>query len=178
VRLPDTSIYFASGGKKAMKNADSAVRRYFHRALSLRDPGTGDHTQHVGEIAESIGAQMGCSPHAARAIFVGSVLHDVGKLGTPDVVLQKKGLFDDQDLAIIRIHCQDGFDILRGRVMHEAALVALWHHERYDGTGYPSGMAADEIAGRRGAWFDPFVVDAFLRAAARNAFNTQSQRGT
>ena len=188
--------------------ADSVVRRYLHRALSLRDAGTAGHTHRVSVITEAIGVEMGCSPHEARALFVGSILHDIGKLGTPDAVLQKNGLFDDRDRAIMRSHCQDGFEILRGKVTHEAAMVALCHHERYDGTGYPSGMtadeiplgarvcsvadyfdaattehggraclgareAADEIAGRRGTWFDPAVVDAFLRAAALKTFDAQ-----
>jgi len=193
--------------------ADSVVRRYLHRALSLRDVETAEHTHRVGTVSAAIGIQMGISPHEARELSVGGILHDIGKLGTPDAVLLKNGLYDDQDRAIIRSHCQDGFDILRGRVTHDAAMVALCHHERYDGTGYPSGLAsdeiplnarvcavadyfdaatsehggraslsaleaADEIAGRRGTWFDPIVVDAFLRAYAFKAFDALPPRWT
>lgn len=192
--------------------ADAVVRRYLHRALSLRDGGTAMHTHRVSFISLKIGVQMGLSTHLARALSVGSTLHDIGKLGTPDAVLLKDGPYDDSDRSIMRNHCQDGFDILRGKVTHDAALVALCHHERYDGTGYPNGIAgaeipltarvcaladyfdaatsdhgsrarlssldaADEIAHHRGSWFDPDVVDAFLRALTLEAFEGMPPMG-
>lgn len=184
---------------------DSVIRRYLHRALALRDAGTALHTHRVSFVSEQIGAHMGFSPHEARALFIGGTLHDIGKLGTPDAVLKKAGVYNDNERAIMRGHCLDGFEILRGKVTQEAAMIALCHHERYDGTGYPNGMtgdaipmsarvcsvadyfdaatsehggpaprstleAAGEISRHRGTWFDPAVVDAFLRAYELKAF--------
>jgi putative two-component system response regulator len=195
-----------TGSQRRRRVPDSLIRRYLHRALSLRDAGTALHTHRVSLVSEQIGAHMGCSPHEARALFIGSTLHDIGKLGTPDAVLKKSGLYDDNERTIMRSHCLDGFEILRGKVTHEAAMIALCHHERYDGTGYPTGMigddipisarvcsvadyfdaatsdhggparrtnleAADEISRHRATWFDPAVVDAFLRAYELKAFD-------
>lgn len=200
-----------TGGQQSRRVPDSAIRRYLYRALALRDSDTALHTHRVSFISEQIGVQLGCSPHEARALFIGSTLHDIGKLGTPDAVLKKSGAYDEADRATMHHHCVDGFEILRGRVTHDAAMIALCHHERYDGTGYPNGIAGDEIpmsarvcsvadyfdaatsdhggpprqntigavdeiARHSGMWFDPVVVDAFLRAFSAGAFEAVAVR--
>jgi response regulator RpfG family c-di-GMP phosphodiesterase len=193
--------------------ADSVVRRYLDRALSLRDARTTLHAHRVSFIARAIGVQMGCTPHEARALYLGGILHDIGKIGTPDAVLLKNGSFDDNDHATMRRHCEDGFAMLRGKVTNAAAMVALCHHEHCEGSRYLNGLigdaipmsarvcsvadyydaatsdhggrircspdeAAAEIDARRGTFFDPVVVDAFLRARKLQAFDAPSARGT
>ena len=104
---------------------------------------------------------MGLEGRALAEVEAGALLHDVGKIGIPDAILHKPGKLDAEEWALMRQHAQFGLDILKRSnraLMKLAAEIALSHHERWDGSGYPSGLAgtAIPIAGRITALADVF----------------------
>lgn len=94
---------------------------------------------------------MGLSPQDIELIGMASTLHDIGKLGISDAILNKPGPLNEEEKAIMRTHTVIGESILKGMEMYEkepllkAAKICRWHHERADGGGYPDGLAGDEI---------------------------------
>ena len=116
------------------------------RAIEARDPYTRGHSTRVTELAEAVARRLGWSEEQIATLRVGGPLHDIGKLAVSDEVLCKEGRLDDEELAQIREHPKIGAKLLL-RVTHlrEAIPYVLYHHERWDGTGYPSGKAGEEI---------------------------------
>ncbi len=115
-------------------------------ALDLKDAETEGHCQRVTAFTISIARSMPVPnaylPVLARAAF----LHDIGKMGVPDNVLLKPGPLDDAEKAIMRRHCQIGYDMLiRIPFLRDAAEIVLAHQEFYDGTGYPRGLKGEQI---------------------------------
>ena len=97
-------------------------------------------------LAEEIALRLGWSEERLASLRVGGPLHDIGKLAVSDHVLCKEGELEDHELAEIREHPKAGARlILRLAALREAIPYVLYHHERWDGTGYPSGKAGDEI---------------------------------
>lgn len=130
-------------------------------AAEYRDWETGAHTIRVGWFARLIARGMGLSTEVQDSIFRAAPLHDLGKIGVPDHILLKPGRLDEAEFAIMKEHTVIGYDILRGggsELMQEAADIALSHHERWDGAGYPHGLAGEAIplAGRIVAVADVF----------------------
>jgi len=118
------------------------------KAIEYRDFGTGIHllrmARYVGLIAEA----LGLPDEEARMIELAAPLHDIGKIGTPDAILLKRGSLTPEEIIIMRRHPIVGHDILRdsnSRFIQIGALIALRHHERYDGAGYPDGLAGEDI---------------------------------
>ncbi len=115
-------------------------------ALDLKDAETEGHCQRVTaftiSIARTVPVPNAYLPVLARAAF----LHDIGKMGVPDNVLLKPGPLDDAEKAIMRKHCQIGYDMLiRIPFLRDAAEIVLAHQEFFDGTGYPRGLKAEQI---------------------------------
>jgi response regulator RpfG family c-di-GMP phosphodiesterase len=115
-------------------------------ALDLKDAETEGHCQRVTAFTISIARTMPVKnaylPVLARAAF----LHDIGKMGVPDNVLLKPGPLDDAEKAIMRRHCQIGYDMLiRIPFLRDAAEIVLAHQEFFDGTGYPRGLKGEQI---------------------------------
>jgi putative two-component system response regulator len=118
------------------------------RAAEFRDDQTGQHTMRVGQLARQIGELLGLPTEAYELIGRAAPLHDIGKIGIPDRVLLKPDRLDAEELAIIRTHTVIGANILAGSrypLLQLAEEIALCHHERWDGGGYPRGLAADAI---------------------------------
>jgi putative nucleotidyltransferase with HDIG domain len=116
------------------------------RAIEARDPYTRGHSDRVTEIAEAIARQLGWDEERLALLQVGGSLHDVGKLGVSDEVLAKPGRLDEGELEQIREHPRLGARILLRIAAFRAAIpYVLYHHERWDGNGYPSGRAGEEI---------------------------------
>ena len=118
------------------------------RAAEIRDDETGRHTQRVGALAGSIAASLGLGARTVELIRKSAPLHDVGKIGIPDAILLKPGILSPEETALMRSHTVIGARILSGgrsEVMMMAERIALGHHERWDGTGYPHGIAGDAI---------------------------------
>ncbi|KKB09256.1 HD domain-containing phosphohydrolase [Devosia chinhatensis] len=118
------------------------------RAIEYRDGETGDHVGRVAEIARLIAVEIGLEPKDIRNIWLAAPLHDVGKIGVPDAILNKPGQLDPDELQIMRSHVTIGKAILDGSpidLVQTAAEIAGSHHERWDGTGYPRGLRGADI---------------------------------
>jgi len=134
-------------------------------AAEIRDEDTGIHIQRIGQLCHRLALAAGMSPGEADLLRHASVLHDVGKIGIPDSVLLKPGKLDADEWEIMKRHTTIGADILAGSnsgLIRMAETVALTHHERWDGSGYPEGLSGEEIplVGRICALAD--VLDALV----------------
>jgi HD-GYP domain-containing protein (c-di-GMP phosphodiesterase class II) len=115
-------------------------------ALDLKDNYTARHSAAVSQWATDIALKMGLSPHDVNITHLASLMHDVGKIGVPDEVLNYPGRLDPVAWAMVETHCQNGYKILSDiDQCEELATVVLHHHEAYDGSGYPSGKAGEDI---------------------------------
>jgi putative two-component system response regulator len=117
-------------------------------AGEYRDNETGLHVIRVCHYSRIIGKAVGLSESEAELLFNAAALHDVGKIGIPDNILFKPGTLDAPEWEIIRSHCEIGYKIIgphQNKLLKTAAQVALTHHERWDGTGYPQGLKGAEI---------------------------------
>ena len=118
------------------------------RAMEFRDNDTGMHVLRMGQYAELLGGLLGLSIDERDLLLLATPMHDVGKVATPDHILLKPGALDPAEWVIMQQHARSGYDILAGsqsRVLQLAAVIALHHHERWDGTGYPSGLRGTNI---------------------------------
>jgi putative nucleotidyltransferase with HDIG domain len=116
------------------------------RAIEARDPYTQGHSARVTAIAEAIARRLGWDGERLELLQLGGPLHDIGKLGVSEEVLAKPGPLEEQELAQIREHPKLGARILlRVAALRGALPYVLYHHERWDGGGYPTGRAGEEI---------------------------------
>jgi len=115
-------------------------------ALDLKDSGTEGHSRRVTAFSAAIAQAMGLVQETIKTIARGAYLHDVGKIGIPDSILNKAGPLNEQERTLMRTHCQRGYDILRRiTFLEEAAEIVLSHQEYYDGSGYPRGLKGEAI---------------------------------
>jgi CHASE2 domain-containing sensor protein len=136
-------------------------------AVEWRDAETGMHIERIGRFCERLALEVGMTPSDAELLRHASALHDVGKVGIPDEILSKPGPLDDDEWETMKTHTTIGASILSGSaspLVQLSETIALTHHERWDGTGYPRGLSGEEIplAGRICAICD--VFDALLSA--------------
>ena len=116
------------------------------RTVESRDPYTAGHEQRVAEIGREIARDMGLSDDVCRGIYMAGLIHDLGKIGVPAEILSKPTRLTETELSLIRIHPEVGHKILEGIVFPwPIADIALKHHERLDGSGYPAGLRGDDI---------------------------------
>ena len=114
--------------------------------LEAADPQTARHSDEVGRLAARVGAALGLSGVELLELELGSRLHDVGKLRVPPAILRKHGPLTDPELEVMRLHASWGADLVAQIPGLEAvALVVRFHHERFDGHGYPDGLAGERI---------------------------------
>jgi len=162
--------------------------RRLGRAGEYKDNETGNHVIRMSHISRLIGVQAGLGPSALQLLFQAAALHDVGKIGIPDHILLKPGPLDAQEWGVMRQHAQIGADIIGqhdNELLSTARTIALSHHERWDGTGYPLGLKGEQIplVGRIVALGD--VFDALMSqrpykpafSAARSLEIMMSERG-
>lgn len=116
------------------------------RALDAKDPYTRGHSDRVAALARQLARQIGLDEKTCERYHITGLLHDVGKIGVPEAVLCKPGRLTDDEFAFIMRHPEIGFRILDGVPGMEDLLPGVMHHhERYDGKGYPHGLAGEEI---------------------------------
>ena len=117
-------------------------------AVEQRSKETGGHLKRVAAVAAMLARDYGLDAQQIDLIRFAAPLHDVGKIGIPDLVLNKPGKHDEAESTIMRTHTSMGFNMLNKsdkRIMHRGAMIALQHHEKWDGTGYPSSLAGEDI---------------------------------
>lgn len=117
-------------------------------AAEYRDPETANHIERMSSYSAALAARAGLTLERCEDIRLASPMHDIGKLGIPDDVLTYPGRFDDSQRAIMNQHTVFGWEILRGSdssLLETAATIARSHHEWFDGSGYPFGVAGSDI---------------------------------
>ncbi len=118
------------------------------KAGEYRDEDTGNHVIRMAEYACQIGEELGLDQETCEIIRHAAPMHDIGKIGIPDQILLKRGKLTNQEWITMKTHTKIGHDILHGSPSHflkSGAIIALGHHERFDGNGYPYGVAGTEI---------------------------------
>lgn len=118
------------------------------RAAEYRDDDTGQHTQRVGRVAARLATVLGEPEEKVRLIRTAAPLHDIGKIGIPDAILLKPGRLTEEERAAMQAHTRIGAEILSGSrfpLLQLAEEITLIHHERWDGGGYPEGLAGEAI---------------------------------
>ena len=123
------------------------VRRLVLAAES-KDRNTAAHVERISRYSEVVARGLRLAPHEVELIRESSPMHDVGKIGVPDAILLKPGPLTSEEWSIMREHPKIGARILRGSdadVIRAGRVIALRHHERWDGTGYPGGLAGEKI---------------------------------
>lgn len=119
------------------------------RAAEFRDPDTGAHIQRMARYSKLIADELTHDAVFANAMLEAAPMHDVGKLGTPDHILLKPGALTPEEITVMRQHARIGWSILKdgaSPILQLAAQIAHSHHEKYDGSGYPLGLAGGAIA--------------------------------
>ena len=139
-----SAIFAPMPGGRGVDETHLATLLSLAEALDLRDTGTAAHSRTVGRYCGLIAKELELSPERVKRIEVAGVLHDIGKIGLPDAILQKPGQLGRSELAEIRTHPEIGAQVLSGRGLEDLRAWVLAHHERPDGKGYPAGLG-DEL---------------------------------
>ena len=131
------------------QEAEYEITLRLGRAAEFRDLETGMHTRRISEMSRLLAELTGLTPDDCGIIRYASPLHDVGKVGIPDRILLKPGKLTDEEMKIMRLHAVIGGKILCDAVRYPSLqmgqVIALQHHEKWDGTGYPEGLAGEAI---------------------------------
>lgn len=134
---------------QALNQSFQSVIRSLARAADYKDNETGNHIMRIGESAALIGRALGLDPEWVELLRQAAPMHDVGKIGIPDSILLKPGQLTDEERVVMCRHARIGHDILRDEqyspLLEMAAEIALGHHEKWDGSGYPQGLSGEDI---------------------------------
>jgi len=151
LRLKDRNVWLADEVRRATKtiaDREEELILRLSRAAEFRDPETGAHIVRMAHFSRLIAQQLGLAEEDCELIQRAAPMHDVGKLGIPDGILLKPGRLDSAEMEIMRRHSRIGHSILDGsesKLIKLGAEIALTHHEKVDGGGYPSGLAGEAI---------------------------------
>lgn len=127
--------------------AEELVMR-LSKAAEYRDPETGVHIERMARYSSLIARRLGWGAEAVERLELAAPMHDVGKVGIPDMILLKPDRLTEGEFAIMKQHAAYGWEILKGSssgLVQLAARIALTHHEKFDGSGYPNGRAGEDI---------------------------------
>jgi HD-GYP domain-containing protein (c-di-GMP phosphodiesterase class II) len=117
------------------------------RVIESCDPYTAGHQQRVAELARLVGENIGLADDLVERLYLNGLLHDIGKISIPTSILTKPGELAEEEWALIRAHTKRGYNILKdANLPWPVADVALQHHERLDGSGYPNGITGDKLS--------------------------------
>jgi putative nucleotidyltransferase with HDIG domain len=123
-----------------------AITQVIEATIEAKDPYTVQHQRRVTQIALSIAGEMGLPSNTLETLSIAGTLHDLGKVAIPTEILVKPGRLTEHEFSIIKTHPLTGYEILQPlEFAQEAAQIVLQHHERWDGSGYPNGLAGREI---------------------------------
>jgi diguanylate cyclase (GGDEF)-like protein len=140
-----SAVFAPEPGGRGVDETHLATLLSLAEALDLRDTGTAAHSRTVGRYCGLIAKELELPAERAKRIEVAGVLHDIGKIGLPDAILQKPGRLGRNELAEIRTHPEIGAQVLSGRGLEDLRGWVLAHHERPDGKGYPEGLTDPDI---------------------------------
>ena len=124
--------------------------RRLNKVAQVRDEATGKHTQRIAAYCKLLAKAMGLPNDFSNEIFFASPMHDIGKVGIPDNILLKPGTLTAEEFKTMKSHCEIGYKILKNSGSKDdffslAAEIALTHHEKWDGSGYPNGLRGKNI---------------------------------
>jgi diguanylate cyclase (GGDEF)-like protein len=167
IRLADSALYWAkehgknrvrlwrpdvvelSELKRLAAGPDRAARyraaASLAKAVDARDTYTGSHSERVSDLAARVAQRVGLDPEQVELTRLAGSLHDLGKLAIPEEILRKAGTLTDSERLVLERHPQIGFRMLDSLGVDPVADLVLHHHERWDGAGYPDGLAGEEI---------------------------------
>jgi putative two-component system response regulator len=149
--LADRAAWLAEAVEKAtaaIRSREQELLFRMSRAAEFRDPETGAHIQRMAHYSHLIAASLGLPAEDQALILQAAPMHDVGKIGIPDYILLKPGKLTPEEFEVMKTHSRLGFELLSGSesvVLQAAASIAIGHHEKYDGSGYPYGVAGEAI---------------------------------
>lgn len=133
---------------KELQDTQLEIIYRLSRATEYRDSETGMHIKRLSHLARALAISAACDEKTADLIFHSSPMHDIGKIGIPDSILLKPSRLDPDEWRIMQTHTTIGAEILSGHdsvLIRTAKEIALTHHEKWDGTGYPQGLSQYEI---------------------------------
>ncbi len=130
----------------AIRNADDTSILSLAQTIELKDPYTKGHCERVAVFALMIADALNLNGEKKKHIKYGSWLHDCGKIGVPELILNKPGPLDDEQFETVKRHARWGGDVVKtSRIPNTVVNIAVYHHERFDGTGYPLGLSGVHI---------------------------------
>ena len=137
-RVADFSVRLLEANLETLETLGNAIAR--------RDDDADAHNYRVTILSARIGEEVGLPPATMRALIKGAFLHDVGKIGIPDRILQKPGRLDPEEFDVMKTHVEQGHEIVsRSSWLQDALRVVLFDHEKVAGDGYPNGVAGEKI---------------------------------
>ena len=148
-KLADKAAWLAEEVNKATSAIHAREQELLYRmsrAAEFRDPETGAHIQRMSHYSRLIAGGMGLSDEDQQLILQAAPMHDVGKIGIPDYILLKPSALTADEFSVMKTHSAKGFELLKGsesKVLQSAASIAISHHEKYDGGGYPFGLVGE-----------------------------------
>jgi putative two-component system response regulator len=166
-----------------IKKTQLEIVRKLGKAAEFRDDETGEHIIRTSKYVQILARELGLPSNECELFYYAAPMHDIGKIGIPDMILLKPGQLTKEEFEIVKLHTIIGAEILSGTdlpLLEKAKEVALTHHEKWDGTGYPEGLKGEEIPLYKKAWplekaldyikenagahFDPDLVMVFFEA--------------
>jgi len=157
----DRVDHLAPHATAALSSREEEVILRLSRAAEYRDSDTGDHIVRMARYCRIIGEGLGLDAGKCETLFLAAPMHDIGKIAVSDAILLKPGKLTSEERAVMEMHTLHGFQILSGsgsELIRQAAEIAVSHHERWDGTGYPARVQGEKIPqfGRIAAVADVF----------------------
>jgi len=133
--------------EEQLKSSFTNLAKTVSRVIESCDPYTAGHQQRVAELARLVGENMGLAEDMVEQLYLNGLLHDIGKISIPTSILTKPGELAEEEWALIRAHTKQGYSILKdANLPWPVADIALQHHERLDGSGYPNGITGDSLS--------------------------------
>ena len=131
--------------REVERNARLRAAKNLVKFVDARDVSTANHSEVVSTLAEAIGLELGLEPAMVEHLRLAGLLHDLGKIGLPDAILQAPRPLTEEEYAIVKRHPEFGYSLLDGLGIEPLDEWVLHHHEHWDGSGYPNGLAGEEI---------------------------------
>lgn len=133
--------------QQQLKHSFIDLAQTVSRAMACRDPYTAGHEERVADLSLLIGKKLGLDENRLEGLYIGGLLHDIGKIAIPESILSKPGELNEEEWNLVRTHAKRGYEILQDtNLPWPVADMAVHHHERLDGSGYPHGISGDELS--------------------------------